>query len=487
MRNSLIFKLMGAFLLVIAIGALAISIMTSLATRSAFNMYTTRSGQAWAQQLAPELANYYTQTKSWQGVDNILQPGTGGLFHQNGPGSMMGQNGGPGMGRQNPGGGMMSAMGQRLILTDEQGRVVSDTQGELTGQQILAAQLKNGAPVMVNNRLVGTIIVTPNNVAASGTPAGEFLASVNRAIGGSVVAAGILALILGAVLSFQITAPLRQLKKAAGAIAQGDLSQRVQIHTHDELGELGQTFNHMAESLSRAEIQRQHLVADVAHELRTPLAAIQGTLEGMQDGILPLDDEQIAALHAETTLLNRLVGDLRLLSLAEAGQLKLERQATGPGEFVQKVVERAKSQANQKNIRLETNIQAGLPEIWIDSDRITQVLNNLISNALRYAPEGGIITVQVSKSPSGSSLQFSVTDTGAGIDAENLPYVFDRFYRADRSRARSSGGSGLGLAIVKQLVEAHGGSVQAESPIFRNENQQGFGSRISFTLPILKT
>jgi signal transduction histidine kinase len=485
MRNSLVLKLMGAFLLVIVIGALVISILTSRLTRSAFTLYATRNGQVWALQLAPQLANYYTQTKSWQGVDAFLQSDAGGLISQNGPMNMMGQGRGPGPWRPNPGDRMMVSMGQRLILVDAQGHVVSDTLNELNGQPIPPTQMNNGAPILVDNRLVGTIIVTPADNSPSGTPAGDFFSSVNRAIAGSVVAAGLLALILGAVLSVQITSPLRQLKKAASAIAHGDLNQRVNITSHDEMGELGQTFNLMAESLANAETQRQRLVADVAHELRTPLAAIQGTLEGMQDGVLPLDEEQLAALYTETTLLNRLVGDLRLLSLAEAGQLKLERQEIEPGDFLERVVERAKSQANPKNIRLETAIQAGLPPVWIDSDRITQVLNNLISNALRYTPEGGAITVQASLLE-GDQLQVSVTDTGAGIDAENLPYVFDRFYRADKSRTRSSGGSGLGLAIVRQLVEAHGGSVKAESPIFQGYNQPGSGTRISFTLPILK-
>lgn len=482
MRNSLIFKLLGAFLLVIAIGALVISVLTSLATRNAFNLYTTRSGQVYAQRLAPELADYYNQSKSWQGVDIFLQSDISGQY-ANEMGNMMGQGRGFGAGRQNASGGMMSALGQRLILADEKGIVVSDTLNELVGKQISSTELKNGTPITVNNNHVGTIIVTPNDIASSGTPAGEFLASVNQAIVSSAVIAGILALILGAVLFIQITAPLRQLKKAAAAIAQGDLSQRVQIRSRDELGELGQTFNHMAESLSIAETQRQHMVADVAHELRTPLAAIQGTLEGMQDGVLPLDQEQLAALHAETILLNRLVGDLRLLSLAEAGQLKLERQEIEPGGFIERVVERLKSQANQKNITLETEIHPGLPAISMDSDRITQVLNNLVSNALRYTPEGGTITIQARMLPGSSLLQVSVTDTGSGIDPENLPHVFDRFYRVDKSRTRSSGGSGLGLAIVKQLVEAHGGKVMAESPIYQGEKQPGYGTKISFTLP----
>ncbi len=199
---------------------------------------------------------------------------------------------------------------------------------------------------MVDNRQVGTIIVTPNDLADIRHPRRRILGFGQPGHSGSVVVAGLLALVLGAVLSIPNHCPAAPVEKAAGAIAHGDLNQRVNIYSHDELGELGQTFNHMAESLSNAETQRQHLVADVAHELRTPLAAIQGTLEGMQDGVLPLDEEQIAALHSETSLLNRLVGDLSLLSLAEAGQLKLERQEIEPGDFIQQVVERAKSQAD---------------------------------------------------------------------------------------------------------------------------------------------
>lgn len=483
MRNSLIFKLIGAFLVVIATGSVMISILTSRATQSAFNLYTTRNGQAWAQQLAPGLADYYVSNGSWQGVDAVLQVGSvpaSGTGATVVPGSGMGM--GRGMGRQLSGGMMMGAMEQRLILADGQGMVVSDTQNELVGKQITPAELKIGAPILVNNKQVGTLMITPLNLSGSGNIAGDFLTSVNQAIISSAGIAGIIALILGAMLSFQITAPLRQLKKAATAIAQGDLSQRVTVRSRDELGEVGHTFNLMAENLANAEMQRQHLVADIAHELRTPLAAIQGTLEGMQDGILPLDEEQVAALHTETILLNRLVGDLRLLSLAEAGQLKLEQQAVSPAEWVQGVAERMKSQASLKRIHIETDIQPDLPDVWIDSDRITQVLNNLIGNALRYTPENGTIRVALTGSP--QFIQIAVSDTGPGIESDALSFIFDRFYRADKSRTRSSGGSGLGLAIVKQLVEAHGGKVSAESPVFQDAESGSYGTRISFTLPV---
>jgi two-component system OmpR family sensor kinase/two-component system sensor histidine kinase BaeS len=469
MRNTLILKLMGAFLLVIAIGATVISILTSQATQNAFTLYTTRSGQVLAQRLAPILADYYAQSNSWQGVETLLQSD---LSTQVGTGMGMGQGRGNGAGRQN-GGMMMTGTGQRLVLANEKGVVIADTSAQLLGKNMTASQQQSGAAILLNDQSIGTILVTPSEFASPGTPAGEFLQSVNQALISSVLIAGVIAILLGGILFLQITSPLRQLKKAAAAIAAGNLQQRVKIHSRDEFGELGQTFNHMAENLASAETLRRHMVADVAHELRTPLAAIQATLEGMQDGVLPLDEEQVSALYSETILLNRLVGDLKLLSLAEAGQLNLERMETDPGALIQQLVERMKPQADPKKIHLETQLQAGLPEVWIDSDRIAQVLNNLVGNALRYTPPEGTITVRAAAAEDG--VQISVSDSGPGISAEDLPYIFDRFYRADKSRTRASGGSGLGLAIVRQLVEAHGGRIWADS--------SSAGSTFHFTLP----
>jgi signal transduction histidine kinase len=477
MRNSLIFKLLGAFLLIIAIGAVVNSWLTSQAMDNAFSLYSTRNSQAWAEQLSPALAEYYSINMSWRGVETILQSG---LSSSGSTGMGNGQGRGFGQGRQ----GSAWMANQRVILANEQGTVINDTSGELLGHELSAAELSNGAPVLVNGTQVGTVLVTPNNIAGANTPAGQFLASVNKSIIISAIIAGVISLLLGAVLFFYVTAPLRQLKKAASAISSGDLSQRVDIRSKDELGDLGQTFNQMAESLNSAEIQRQHLVADIAHELRTPITVIQANLEAMLDEVLPLNVEQVAALHDETLLLNRLVADLRLLSQAEAGALKLERHETEIGSLIQRVVEKIRVQAQQKGINLEIETSENLPRISIDADRITQVLNNLIGNALRYTPQNGKIIVSATNSSgSAGTIQISVTDTGSGIDRVALPFVFDRFYRADQSRARNSGGSGLGLAIVKQLVEAHGGKVEAISPVFSNEDKQGYGTRITITLP----
>jgi len=482
MKTSLLFKLLGAFLLVIAIGALVMTLLTTQATEKAFTLYTTRSGQAWAESLAPSLADYYAQSDSWTGVDAYLQSLVGSIVTTDGGGGMMGQGHGFGPGSGN-GGGMMALMGQRLILANDQGVVIGDTENQLVGTALPASDLANGAAIAVNGSPVGTLIVSPSDVV-TGTPASDFLSSVNKAIISSAGIAAVIALLIGAALFFQVISPVRKLRKAATSIAAGDLDQRVNIRSRDELGELGKSFNQMAESLSKAEIQRQHMIADVAHELRTPLAAMQGTLEGMQDGLLSMDREQVDALFAETTLLTRLVGDLRLLSLADAGELKLELQDVEPGELFSQILERAKTQTQAKNITLGIGIQPHLPLLHIDSDRITQVMNNLIGNAVRFTPEGGSIQVDVARPAAGNGISVSVTDSGPGIDAQDLPYIFDRFYRAEKSRARSSGGSGLGLAIVKQLVEAHGGRVSAESPVFKGANNGAYGTRISFTLPL---
>jgi signal transduction histidine kinase len=234
----------------------------------------------------------------------------------------------------------------------------------------------------------------------------------------------------------------------------------------------------MAESLEKVEEARLHYMADIAHELRTPLTAIQGTVEAMQDKILPLDDEQLDNLHSQTDLLNRLVNDLRLLSLAETGHLKLVKNLASPLTLTRSAMDGLKPLAVQKGITLELLAPEDLPECLLDTDRCTQILNNLLSNAIRYTSEGG--TISVSLSEQDDELVMAVADTGTGIPAQDLPHVFDRFYRADRSRARASGGAGLGLAIVKQLAEAHRGRVSVQSPV----EETGTGTRFEVRLPV---
>jgi two-component system OmpR family sensor kinase/two-component system sensor histidine kinase BaeS len=388
-----------------------------------------------------------------------------------GPFGMMG---GPAMG---------IAMGDRLILAGPDGRVLLDTEGTLTGQTLAPAELADSTPVVVDGQTVGRLLVSPAQSGAAAALAADFLAGVNRAVLLAALAAGGVALVLAAVLVRQIIAPMGTLRLAAHAITRGDLAQRVSISSQDEIGEVAAAFNQMAAALERNERLRRDMMADVAHELRTPLTVIQGQVEALLDGVFPLTPDQLMPIHDETLLLARLVADLRELALAEAGQLAVERQPVDVGELAERVAAAVEPAAADKGVTLTTIVAPNLPTVSADADRLRQVLHNLLANALRYTPAGGQITISVGSvpgepgnPPSAPAVLISVADTGPGIPAEDLPYVFDRFYRVDKSRSRAGGGSGLGLAIARSIVEAHGGRIWAE-------NQPGQGTRIAFTIP----
>jgi signal transduction histidine kinase len=230
----------------------------------------------------------------------------------------------------------------------------------------------------------------------------------------------------------------------------------------------------MADKLQSYEAERQNMIADIAHELRTPLSVIQGNLEAMLDNVLPTSDKELALLHQETILLNRLISDLRTLSLAEAGQLNLRKRSVNLTELVEQVIERLQLRIEEKGIDLRTTIPVGLPRVQADPERLSQILSNLVDNALRYTPAGTLLEVSAKNIEEGT--QVSVIDNGPGIPEDELPKLFDRFWRAEKSRNRATGGSGLGLAIVKQLVMAHGGRVWAE-------NLPGKGVQFNIILP----
>ncbi len=304
----------------------------------------------------------------------------------------------------------------------------------------------------------------------------DFLDNLGRTLWIAGLSGATLAIFLGYLFTRQIVAPLSKVTAAARRVAQGDLEQRVEIHGSGEPAELGESFNLMAATLSHDRELRQNMVADIAHELRTPLSILQGNVEALLDGVLVANKETLTSLHQETILLARLVEDLRTLSLAEAGQLRFQPRDTDLKELSQEVIDGFQAQLASKNISVALDASNDLPQAWADPDRTAQVMRNLLSNAFHYTPEGGNITVRLT--PDGDGITVSVTDTGAGIPPQDLSYVFDRFYRVDRSRTRSTGGSGLGLAIVKQLVEAQDGRVWADSTV-------GRGSTFSFHLPCL--
>jgi len=485
MRKSLLVKLLGAFLAVILVGALVISIFVARSTSTAFLVYTTGSGQVLADKLTLLLADYYRLNDSWQNVDTFFLSDSGMMTSEmmaaQGQG---GQARNPNQRRQGGYQGMMNNMGQYFILADDRGGIVYDSQGVRVGSLLSAKEQKASTSVLVDNNQVGSLVVITSGAYEPASLAGQFLSTVYRSIAWSVVVTVLIALGLGSLLFLQIIAPLKKLKKAAQSISAGDLSSRVVIRSNDELGDVGKAFNQMAESLDCNEKLRQQLIADIAHELRNPLSVIQANLEGMLDGIFPLDMDQVSAVHLETLLLNRLIEDLRLLSLADAGELQLEKSEMDLVPLIEQIVDRFRPQARQKNIALVLDLETNLPTVSLDPQRFSQILTNLLGNALRYTPEDGAITLKAILLPAESHrVEISVTDTGPGIDPQDLPFLFDRFYRADKSRSRSSGGSGLGLAIVKKLIEAHGGTVNAFGSVFTDSNDQGYGARIVFTIP----
>ena len=302
-----------------------------------------------------------------------------------------------------------------------------------------------------------------------------FLQSFSEALTWAALAAGLAALGVSLFLSQRVVTPVRDMTSASQHIAGGHYDERVQDHGKDELGQLAQSFNQMAEKLQQVESMRRQLIGDVAHELRTPLTAIKGSMEGLMDGVLPASTETYYQIHQEADRLNRLVNDLQELSRVEAGAYEMDVHAVELPVLVKTVVKRLGPQFEDKSVKLTIDLPADLPQVQADDDRIIQVLTNLVSNALRYTPEGGQVNMYASSQ--GNQVQVTVKDTGVGIPPEHVAHIFTRFYRVDKSRSRQAGGSGIGLTIAKYLVEAHGGRIWVES------EGQGQGSAFSFTLP----
>ncbi len=362
----------------------------------------------------------------------------------------------------------------RFVIADLEGNVFADSTGELIGEQINISLSRPFAAFLIERKPVLVYTVPLEDYSLSAIEK-QFNSSVSRSLFIAIAVAGLVGLLLSLLLSRSILRPVDELISAARAMEKGDLSQRVPVRSKGELGELASAFNAMAEGLTRLEQLRQNMVTDVAHELRTPLSNVSGYLEALRDGVVDPTPEMISSIHEEAMLLNRLVDDLQELAMAEAGQLKLVRQPVNIKVVVEKAVQSLKSQADEKYVNITVNLPGDLPLVEADAERMGQVLRNLLNNAITNTPSGGEITIQACIVD--SQVEISVQDNGLGISAEHLPYVFERFYRVDQSRTRSTGGAGLGLAIVKQLVEAQGGQVGIDS-------QVNVGTRITFTSPI---
>ena len=443
MIHSLRFRLVVSFTLVILVVIGSVFFFINRATQDEIRRFVEQVAQMRAERMGIGLSGYYLQRGDWEGIQPFVEQ-WGNLY------------------------------GQRIILTDANDIVVADSEGDVLGESY--APDSPGRPLSSpwQTDAIGTLYIESSSDV--GLIALQILfKEIGRFfIWGGLIGVAI-ALVMTFLLSRRVLAPVKALTSAARQLGRGDFSQRVQVKDKGEVGEMANTFNFMASDLEQAEQLQRNMVADIAHELRTPLSNLRGYLEAVRDGVIKPDADTIRSLDEEAALLSRLVDDLQELSLAEAGELKLVCQAENIGELIKQTVGGLQAQATTKGLSVSVDLPDRLPAVNIDSPRISQVLRNLLENALAHTAEGDAITVTAAQQ--GNWVEVSVVDTGEGIPAEGLPNIFERFYRVDKSRARTTGGSGLGLTIAKRLVEAHGGTIQAQS-------EQGKGSRFSFTVPV---
>jgi signal transduction histidine kinase len=301
-----------------------------------------------------------------------------------------------------------------------------------------------------------------------------FLEATHRSLIWASVATLALAVILSFLLTRRVLNPLSQMTGITGKIASGDYSARVQISSNDETGQLASAFNQMADSLERIEQLRKTMVIDVAHELRTPLTNIRGYLEALSDGVVAPSKETMESLQEETIRLAKLVEDLLQLAHAEASRGTLRYKPTDLLEIASRTLNLFQRKFAEKGIQIENILPGGDCQVLADHEKLAQVFRNLLQNAWQYTPTGGKVRIYIERSPGWIRLVFA--NTGEGITEEDLPFIFERFYRGEKSRSRQHGGAGIGLAIVKELIEAHGGQVSAESSTVE--------TRISLSLPV---
>lgn len=455
--RSISTKLILAFLSIGIVSVAVIFVTATLNTRAEFIRFLSDQTQ---NDVVTQLSDYHQQYGSWEGVESILHPD--GDEHGPGPGPGNGPNR-----RFYP-----------YTLTNQNGTVIVPNGPYKSGDQVSQPDLINGISITENGNVVGVLVPIP--MPFQGRPRElQFIERTNRILLYGALVGGVIALLLGVLLSRTLTRPIRELTRATHAVSEGDLSQQVPVRSNDELGELAQAFNKMSNQLSRSINARKQMTADVAHELRTPLSLILGHAEAVHDGVLPPSPENFEIIREEATRLEHLVNDLRILSLADAGELSIAPQIIEPQRLLQEVAAIYQYETQRKNIALDVEITAPPSNIEVDPGRMTQVLTNIVDNALRHTPEGGRLILSARDTSAEDQVELAVQDSGPGLKAEDLDRIFDRFYRTDTSRQRDGaglGGSGLGLAIARSIVQAHGGQLSAES-------EEGQGLKVIIRLP----
>lgn len=446
-RRRLILILVRAFLVVGVLGIVALI---------GFTIYeisrNTGRNPFYRDPNATVLEAYYLGRGSWDGVETVVDPGI------------------------DPDSKIQRMEWENFILVDQFGRIVmyygqlsSDLPDDVVKMPVEVEQ----TTLTARGKIIGTLISEKRQVSR---PVRLTLGAMNPIIIVGILLI-LLTVIIGVLLMRRVVNPLAEVIAASESVASGNLSTRIKLRkSKDDLYDLGEHFNHMTEALERNNNERRSMLADIAHELRTPLSVMRGRLEGMLDGIYPSNETNIAQALEETYLLERLVDDLRLLTMAETRQLHFEMKDTDLVDLSRKTIGVFEPQADAKNVSLSLDIEHLDLTISADPQRIEQVIGNLIGNALRFVPDNGFIQLKLAKKD--DLAEISVSDNGSGVKEEDLPYIFERFWRGEKSRNRASGGAGLGLAICKQLVEAQGGTINAA-------NRPEGGLCVTIDLPLI--
>ena len=456
MKFSLQQKMILAFSVVVIVSIGGVVIFANLDSQRQVNRYLTRGGQYGVMELVEALEDYYEYKGTWSMVGEVAD-----AYSQR-------------HGRKNAHG-----KASELTLTDQNHFIVWSNAGQVKGEKLTGEMTSRSLEIHSGGQTVGYLVVE-NGVLQAPDDIAPFVNRLRRAIflaGGFGI---LLAIGLAVLVSKYLLEPIKVITSASTQLSTGDFSTRVDIKGNDEIAMLAKTFNQLARNLELAEERKQSLTADAAHELRTPIAVQKAQLEGMLDGVLPLTQKNVLIALQQTNFLSRLVEDLRLLAMADAGEVRLEMRILNIVNLVQQVVAGFQAQAALEGTNLVTVFRPDGEELWIhtDADRVSQILQNLISNALRYGQKGGRILISTRKES--AKLVISVQDDGSGIPTTALPHLFERFYRHERARTRENGGSGLGLAISKKLALLLGGDLSgANSP-------EG-GAVFSLELPIRNT
>ena len=450
--RSITFKLILAFLVVSLVSVVLIAILARWQINREFNSFVFDQNSS---DLVTSLTTYYTTERNWDQVENqALQVvgSTGGVI--------------PPEGRE--------PIPQMYTLTDSSGVVVVAGPGYYPGEVIAKSDISVGTSIVVEGTTVGVLLVGKDAFRARPMEE-QFIQRTSTWLLYSALGAASVALILGILLAYNLTRPIHELIKATEVISQGTLGQQVTVRSKDEMGKLANAFNKMSTDLERSNRARRQMTADIAHELRTPLSLIIAQAEAVQDGILPANRKNFDVIHEEADRLENMVEDLRLLSLADAGELTINLEPVSVEKLLHEVAGMYPARLQKTKITLEEQISPNLPDMLIDPGRMIQVLTNIIDNALRHTPEEGRVTLEARQVQ--NMVEIAIRDTGSGVEDENLERIFDRLYRVDTSRQRENAGSGLGLAIAKSIVEMHQGRIWAESRV-------GEGLTILIRVPI---